>query len=108
MFINNKTVTGFNNSQIAYPVGPEKDSYNINSWFSQDINTLEIIVKHVLVKNWICTVKKPNVQYREGTKFSEDLFTGTYKECVDYLMNNVMNTQKEWVYNDKCVHIYPE
>lgn len=108
MYIDKKSVSAIHTSQIAYPVGPNKDSYSISSWYKQDVNTLEITVEHELIKNWMCNEKKEGVVYKEGTKFKELLFKGTYNECVQFFMDNVMNTQKEWIRDEHFNYVYPE
>jgi len=95
MYTSDKTISAYTSSQIAYPVGPNKDSYNIGHYFIQDLNTLEVTVKHELIKNWMSSNK-------------ETLYTGTYKECVEYLKTNILNTQKEWIRDAKLNYIYPE
>jgi len=108
IFINNKTVNALNVGMLAYPIGREKDSYYINSWFTQDIETKVIIVEHELVKNFLGPEKKKGVKYKEGVKFRELLLKGTYKQCLYYFQYNVMNTEKEWIKDEKGYEIYPE
>lgn len=103
MYIETKRITAYNASQVAYPVGPNKDSYNINSFFYQNLDTLNVTVVCELVRNDLYTPKV----HKNNKKFREVLYIGTYKECVDFLMNNIMNTQKEWIYDDNHNYIYP-
>lgn len=96
MYISTKTITALHTSQIAYPVGQDKDSYTIMSWYRENLQTGIITSEHKLVKNWSSDrYKKPDVSYAEGTRFTEDLHTGTYQECVEITKKIVME-QGEW------------
>jgi hypothetical protein len=107
MFLKNKTISAYNSNQIAYPVELNKDSYSINSYFHQDINTLEVTVKHELVKNHMYNPKEEGKTYKEGAKFRELLYTGTYKECQDYFINTILPIEREWIRDEKLNYVYP-
>lgn len=72
--MNNKsTIRGYNNNQIYYPVGPEKDSYSLSTWFEHNIETGNTEIKCKAVKNWFCLGTSPRYKL---------LHTGTPKECL--------------------------
>lgn len=66
-----KISSAFNTDQIAYPVGPDKDSYSIGTHFHLDTETNVVTSKSIAFKNFYSTTK------------CEQLLTGTYKECYD-------------------------
>lgn len=108
MYISDKSIIAINSTQIAFPVGPEKDSYTIVICMRQNIETLETIVTCELIKNWSSNVKDPSKTYKEGTRFKEILYKGTYKECIQYFKDNVLNTQKEWIRDERMNYVYPD
>ncbi len=108
MSLDRKIITGLESQQIAYPVGLEKDAYNVYTWFKHNIETLETIVTCELVKNPFNNEKNPSKSYKEGTKFKETLHKGSYKECIEYFKDNILNTQKEWIRNEKMDYVYPD
>lgn len=63
-------VSGYNNQQIAYSIGPNKDSYYLNSRFIEIIDTEELSVTHYVAK---------------GPFSTDKLFIGTSKECLAYI-----------------------
>lgn len=83
MYIQTKNVTGHNISQVAYPVGKNQDSYSIVSFFTEDLETGEVTSQHSLVKNWFSPEFNPKYKYKEGARFRETIFVGSYKECAN-------------------------
>lgn len=71
MFTISESILTLNSDQIAYPIGPDKDSYTIYTWFILDIDT-EQVTHH-------CEVRK------NTSREDKSLFTGTYKECYQYI-----------------------
>tara|TARA_R110000868_G_scaffold92281_7_gene256009 strand:+ start:605 stop:979 length:375 start_codon:yes stop_codon:yes gene_type:complete len=109
MFIETKYISGYNSKQVAYPVGINKDSYTITSFFKQDINTLETETEHTVVKNWSYQEYNPKLTYKEGAKFSEDLFKGTFKECQQFIID-IVEIEGEWIRDERMnyIHVQPE
>lgn len=68
----NKTVIALAVHQQAYPVGENKESYYIRSWFRQDVETGEITSEHTVIKNHYSSKPEP-------------LFSGSYKQCQDHI-----------------------
>jgi hypothetical protein len=89
MFTYNNIVA-VNSNQVAYPVGLNKDSYNLVSSFIQNIETNEVTIKHIVTKN-----------FERIT-----LFEGTAKECLNYI-NEIVLIEKEWIRDDKLNYVYP-
>jgi hypothetical protein len=87
----NKTITAFSNNQVAYPIGPNKDSYNHQAYFKQNVETGEINVTNEVIVNW------PNDRTRKV------LFSGTAKECEQFIINLVIEEEKKgkWMRNEK-------
>lgn len=75
--------SGYNNQQIAYPVGLDKDSYSITTNFTQNLETGEISLTCKAIKNW---VSQSNVVLHEGT----------YLECVEVIRTLVTEIEKEY------------
>lgn len=80
MHLRKDYISSYNNSQVAYPVSENRDSYNINSWYNQNLLTGEITVIHKLYKNDVYGDKHPNTNYKPNTKFREFIAEGTYLE----------------------------
>lgn len=106
MFIEKKTVTAFNSSQVAYPVGKDKDAYCVQSWFVENLETGSIESQHKLVKNSSCAKYNPKRNYRAGTRFREELFTGSYKDCIEKV-KEIVEIEGEWVRDEKLNYIHP-
>jgi hypothetical protein len=49
--------------------------YNIETWFHGDAETNTAVTTHSVKLNWY------------GSKRSDSLFSGTYKECYDFIVN---------------------
>jgi len=84
-------ITSLDVKQVAYPVGICKDSYYHYTYFKQSVETNEISVEHKVYKN-----------YYRGSK-SELLFTGTAKECQQFivdLVNKVETEEGYWKRNE--------
>lgn len=75
-----KLVTSLQVDQTAYPVGPDKTSYYILSWFNLNPITNETTVKCEVVE-----------KFYENSK-RKDLFKGSYKECHEYIEELVKNS----------------
>ena len=71
-----------------------------------DTSTEEVTVQHTVVKNWMYDVKKSNVEYSTDKKFREELFTGTYKECYEFI-SSIVETDKEWIRDERYNLVYP-
>lgn len=71
-------VTALDVQQVAYPVGPDADAYYIYTYFTLDLQNGQVKVEHKAAKNWYSLMR------------NQDLFTGTYQECFDYI-NNLVN-----------------
>ena len=89
-----KITSTFGSSQIAYPVGESKDSYSINSWYRENLETGIITVTHQLVKN------NSYSDWREGmdksSKYKEVLYQGkSYNECAK-IVDDIVLAQGEW------------
>lgn len=70
MFINNK-ISGYDSTQMYYPVGPDKDSYSLSTWFDHDVTTGQTTIHCEAVINW------PSNPPRRRT-----LVAGTPTECI--------------------------
>ncbi len=86
-----KQATAYNMQQVAYPVGINKDSYYLQSYFKQDIETLVISVEHKVVKNMFGK--------------SEELFSGSAKECYNHI-SNIVETEGEWIRDKKLNYVH--
>lgn len=84
-------IFAFNSKQVAYPVGIYQDAYYINSMFKQYIDSEIIEVEHSVIKNAMADTFNPQCKYKEGTRFREILFVGSYKECQLFITNIVIN-----------------
>lgn len=67
--------TALDTHQVAYPVGENKDSYNIMTYFCYETSTKETTVTHEVVKNWFGENKT--------------LLKGSYDECFDLIQRIV-------------------
>ena len=83
MYINKDFNETLNTSQIAYPVGQEKDSYSIQSWYKEDLNTGKVTVRHTLIKN-------------VHLDSAEVMMESSYKECVAAVVA-IVREQGEWI-----------
>ena len=106
MFLETKSITAYNSKQVAFPVGVNQDAYYILSFFRQDINTLDVHTEHSFVKNNMSSEFNPKIMYKEGTKFREKMFNGTYKECQDFIVA-IVEQEKEWIRDERFNYIYP-
>jgi hypothetical protein len=88
-----KEIAALDISQIAYPVGINKDSYNLYSYYSEDVETGEITVIHQVYKNWYARDR------------SEALFTGTIKECYKVIID-IVNKEGEWVRDGRLNYVH--
>lgn len=80
----NPQVTSLEVEQVAHPVGPQRDSYYILTWFKLDTISNE-------------TTHRCEVIFRFHDVDSNkraNLFKGSYKECYDYIENIVKETLK--------------
>lgn len=100
MYIQTKTVTSYGSKQIAYLVGKDQDSYNIDSFFIEDLETGKIESEHRLIKNPHHQVYNPKYKYKEGTRFKEQLHIGSYKECVA-IVQAIVEQEGEWERDEK-------
>lgn len=105
MYINTKTVNAYNHSQVAYPVGVNKDSYSITSYYYENLETGVITVKHEVVKNWSCSNYNPNCKYKEGTRFRETLLTGSYLDCVNKI-KSIVDEEGEWIRDERLDYVH--
>lgn len=71
----------YHNDQVAWPIGPDNDSYSIITYAYLNTDTNEVDnVECKLIKNW--TSNRPQV-----------LLEGTYKECYDLIAEIVEEIQ---------------
>lgn len=68
-----KVVTAIENTQIAFPVGKNRESYIIQTFFHLNPITNEVTHTHQVIKNWSSTTRR------------ENLIKGTYLECYNYI-----------------------
>lgn len=73
--IKSRTRTALDTQQVAYPVGENKDSYNIMTYFRYNTETKETTTTHEVVKNWMGENKK--------------LLKGSYDECFELIQEIV-------------------
>lgn len=95
MYLETKSVTALDTKQVAWPVGQNQDSYTIVTWFKENLETGVITSKHEVVKNWSSQPKDPNTTYKEGARFRETLFTGSYLQCQSFIAD-IVKEQGEW------------
>jgi hypothetical protein len=86
------TITALDVAQVAHLVGPNKDSYSIESYFRKNVETEELNVSHHVFKNW----------YRGDREL---LFSGSPKDCLEYI-RGVVAKEGEWVRNDKFDYVF--
>lgn len=88
-----RNITALENTQIAYPVGKDKDSYIIQSFFYLNPITSEVTHTHKVIKNWASSTKR------------QELIQGSYLECYNYINELVAEialqakTEEEEEYN---------
>lgn len=75
--------SGYNNQQVAYPVGLNKDSYSILTFFNQDLKTGDITVSCEVVENWI-------------GKNKTMLYAGSYLDCVEFTRKLVTEIENQY------------
>lgn len=85
-------ITALDAAQIAYPVGPDKDSYYMESYFRQNVKTGELSASNHVFKNWY-----------SGSR--ELLFSGSPKDCLEYI-RGVVAKEGEWVRNEKLDYVF--
>lgn len=77
-----KEILLYNNDQIAYTIGKKEDVYNIITFAYLNVEDNSMKYRSEVKKNWM----KNN---------SPVLFTGTYKECYDFIVKAVEEQLKE-------------
>ncbi len=105
MYLKEKTVTGYVSNQVAYPVGEFKEAYNICSFFCQDVETNEVTTNHEVIKN-LSYNERPKDKPPAVGKYRETLFTGTYKECEQFIID-IVEKEGEWIYDSKMNYVHP-
>lgn len=90
-------VSGYQNESVAFDVGREtKDSYSITIHYRHNIETDIIIAEASVLKNWAHN-EEPTDKSKliEGKKYKKQLFTGTVKECFEYI-DNIVQSEGYW------------
>ena len=85
----------YNTKDFAFDVGENKDIYSISNYYTHNLDTDEITSKHEVIKNWIYNKLPKDQEPIPSKKYSETVFTGTLKECRDYIVN-IVNTLGHW------------
>jgi hypothetical protein len=85
-------ITALDVAQIAYPIGPNKDAYYLESYFRQNVETGAIEVSNQVYKNWY------------GNK-KEHLFSGSAKECLVFIAG-IVASEGEWIRDEKHDYVF--
>lgn len=75
------TTTAYASKQVLYPAGIDKDSYNIQSFYTHNLETDVISQRHSVIKNWVYESLEPGKEPKPGKKYKETIFVGTLQEC---------------------------
>jgi hypothetical protein len=103
------TVGAYSCDLIASSVGEiTKDNYSVCIHYKLDVVTNEINYQATAVKNWVYN-EIPKTGKVEGKKYREELFKGSYAECLE-IINKIVESEGYWMRdpNDGFKEIFVE
>ena len=90
------TTFAYANNHLAFNVGrEEKDSYTIDVDYEHDIETDKIIYRAQVIKNWAYP-SPSSKDKKDGMKYKEVIFSGTYKQCYEFI-ENIVKAKGHWI-----------